>query len=237
LKEVRDKRCDVDSFQSEGTRGYSVLELPHSRSAVYRLVGAGPGGSAVIAKRCYHKHSESAATEHIIYERVLPRLPISALHYYGLVDDDSDCRWLFLEDAGDESYASEIGEHRALAGRWLGAMNTSAQPLAVGEDLPDRGAAFYLEGLRRARAMIIDGSSKNLSATAIDWERFGLLSSGSVSAYHGLSSMAISCRKTYVFEPSRPDRASWSWIGKLQAGGFRPPISRNSHLSEVSTSH
>ena len=42
LKEVRDQRCDVDSFPSEGTSGYSVLELPHSRSAVYRLVGAGP---------------------------------------------------------------------------------------------------------------------------------------------------------------------------------------------------
>jgi len=155
LKEVlRDKRCDVDAFPSEGASGYSVLELPHRRSAVYRLVGAGPGGSAVVAKRCYQKQSESAATEHIIYERVLPRLSISALRYYGLVDNDTDCRWLFLEDAGDASYASGVEEHRALAGRWLGAMNTSAQHLAVGEALPDRGAAFYLEGLRRARAMI-----------------------------------------------------------------------------------
>src|SRR5438874_3137874 len=155
LKEVvHDERCDLDPFPAEGTNRYSVLELSPSRSAVYRLVGVGPGGSAVVAKQCYQKHSESAVTEHVIYERVLPRLPVSALRYYGLVDDDTECRWLFLEDAGDENYALEVAEHRALAGRWLGAMNLSAQRLAVGEALPDRGPAFYLEGLRRARAMI-----------------------------------------------------------------------------------
>jgi Ser/Thr protein kinase RdoA (MazF antagonist) len=85
---------------------------------------------------------------------VLPRLPISALRYYGFVDDDTARCWLFLEDAGDERYLLEVEEHRTLAGRWLGAMNTSAQRLAVGEALPNRGADFYLEGLRRARAMI-----------------------------------------------------------------------------------
>ncbi len=155
LKEVlRGKRYASDRFQSEGTSGYSVLELPRSRSAVYRLVGVGPEGGAVVAKRCFHKQSNSAATECVIYEQVLPRLPISALRCYGTVDDDNECRWLFLEDAGDERYALEVEEHRVLAGRWLGAMNTSAQHLAVGEALPDRSASFYLEGLRRARAMI-----------------------------------------------------------------------------------
>lgn len=155
LKEVlRDRRRDGDSLASEGMSGYNALELPHSRSAVYRLVGAGPGGKAVVAKRCYLKQSESAATEHLIYERVLPRLPISALRYYGLVEDDTNCRWLFLEDAGDETYAAEIEGHRAVAGRWLGTVNTSAQHLAIAEALPDRSAAFYLGGLRRARATI-----------------------------------------------------------------------------------
>src|SRR5712691_8639241 len=141
LKEdLHDKRCDLDPFPPKGT----------GRSSVYRLVGVGPRGSTVVAKQ-----GESAATEHIIYERVLPRLPISALRYYGSVDDDdTEYCWLFLEDAGDERYSPEVKEHRALAGRWLGAMNVSAQRLAVQEALPDRGAAFYLEGLRRARAMI-----------------------------------------------------------------------------------
>ena len=78
LKEVvHDERCDLDPFPAEGTNRYSVLELSPSRSAVYRLVGVGPGGSAVVAKQCYQKHSESAVTEHVIYERVLPRLPVA----------------------------------------------------------------------------------------------------------------------------------------------------------------
>jgi hypothetical protein len=93
-----------------------------------------------------------------------------------------------LEDAGDESYSLEVEEHCMLAGRWLGAMNISAQRLVLGEALPDRGAAFYLKVLRRARAMItkilghpavrVDdrpGTSKRLSVTAIDWKRFGFL--------------------------------------------------------------
>jgi hypothetical protein len=141
LKEdLHDLRCDLDPLPPKGT----------GRSAVYRLVGVGPGGGAVVAKQ-----GESAATEHIIYERILPLLPISALRYYGSVDDDdAEYCWLFLEDAGDERYSPEVKGHRALAGRWLGAMNASAQRLAAQEALPDRGAAFYLEGLRRARAMI-----------------------------------------------------------------------------------
>jgi hypothetical protein len=93
LKEdVHGKRCGLDLFPPEETSSYSVLELPSSRSAVYRLVDVGLRGSAVVAKQCYHQQSESAATEHIIYERVLSRLPISALRYYGLVADDTECR-------------------------------------------------------------------------------------------------------------------------------------------------
>src|SRR2546430_7187415 len=52
LKEVaHDRRCDLDPFPPEGTSRDSVLELSPNRSAVYRLVGVGPGGSPVGAKR------------------------------------------------------------------------------------------------------------------------------------------------------------------------------------------
>src|SRR5438046_161827 len=90
-----------------------------SKSAVYRLEGVGPDGAAVVAKRCLAK---TASVERIIYEEVLPRLPIPALGCYGFVEMPGEgyC-WLFLEDAGREEYSSLDGEHRAIASPWLAA--------------------------------------------------------------------------------------------------------------------
>ena len=141
LKEDQhDVRCDLYEVPPQGT----------GRSAVYRLLGAGPAGESVVAKQ-----GESGATERVIYETVLPHLPISTLRYYGSVaDNDTASYWLFMEDGGDENYSPETPEHRAIAGQWLGAMNQAARRLTVADTLPDRGPAFYLEGLRRARTMI-----------------------------------------------------------------------------------
>src|SRR4051794_21792084 len=54
------------------------------KRTVYRLAGAGPGGAAVIAKRC---RTEVAVLERTIYEEVLPHLPAPALRYYGFVEE------------------------------------------------------------------------------------------------------------------------------------------------------
>src|ERR1043166_2396831 len=57
------------------------------KSAVYRLAGAGPGGSAVVAKR---SRPESAAVERTIYAEILPQLALRSLEYYGSVEERSE---------------------------------------------------------------------------------------------------------------------------------------------------
>src|SRR5262249_13733959 len=80
------------------------------RKGACRLAGGGPGGSAVIAKRC---RRGEALLEQTIYEEVLPRLPLPALRCYGLVEEpDGQSAWLFLEDAGGERYSASLQEHR-----------------------------------------------------------------------------------------------------------------------------
>jgi hypothetical protein len=87
------------------------------KTIVYRLVGVGPGGSAVIAKKCLAGTGE---VERIIYQELLPRLPHPALRCYGFVPEpEGEFSWLFLEDAGVQMYSPADAEHRALAGRWL----------------------------------------------------------------------------------------------------------------------
>ena len=72
-----------------------ILKLK-SKSAVYRLGGAGPDGSAVIAKRC---RTATAVVEQAIYDQFLTRMPLPALRCYGLVvEPESDSCWLFVED-------------------------------------------------------------------------------------------------------------------------------------------
>ena len=127
----------------------SILKRKRS-SIVYRLDGAGPGGAAVIAKQC---KPAAAAIERTIYEEILPSLPVPALRLYGFLkedersEDDQRC-WLFIEDAGSEKYSYLLAEHRAVAGRWLGAMHSAAGSLRCAARLPDRGPGYYLGEFR-----------------------------------------------------------------------------------------
>ena len=60
----------------------SVQTLKEQRKpSVYRLRGARPDWSSVIAKRCW---SDRAVLEHTIYTEALPQLPVSALRCHGL---------------------------------------------------------------------------------------------------------------------------------------------------------
>jgi aminoglycoside phosphotransferase (APT) family kinase protein len=138
------------------------------KAAVYRLKGVGPGGAAVIAKRC---RTTTAALERTIYEDVLPHLPVTALRYYGCTRQDGEFCWLFLEDAGRERYSPYRKEHCALAGRWLGLLHTSAARLASAARLPDRGPGHYLEHLRSARHMIL----RNLGNPALSGDDLTVL--------------------------------------------------------------
>jgi hypothetical protein len=122
------------------------------KSAVYRLVHAGPGGCTVVAKR---RPMAIGLIERKIYEQILPRLPASMLHYYGFTEESGAFCWLFLEDAGDQRFSPLSKEHRELAARWLGLMHTSAARIAAEVSMPDRGPNHYLDQLRSARQAIL----------------------------------------------------------------------------------
>jgi len=121
------------------------------RSAVYRLVGAGPAGTAVIAKRCL---PAQASLELTVYERILPQLPVTAPRCYGARAGDGQSCWLFLEDVGAERYSESNGTHVAATSTWVALMHTSAAGVAAAQALPDAGPARYLAHLRAARDTI-----------------------------------------------------------------------------------
>src|SRR2546423_510573 len=119
-----------------------------SKSSIYRLQKAGPGGSNVIAKRCL---AASASIECLVYQDVLPLLPLPALQCYGVVqDDEPEFRWLFLEDAGIQPYLKSLPAHRALLAEWLAAVHSLEFDKHVTERLPDRGPSHYLKVLGSA---------------------------------------------------------------------------------------
>lgn len=155
-------------MHAEPTTVHVLKERPQpmrGNSAVYRLVGAGPGGSTVVAKRC---RAVTAQVERTIYEQILPRLPVSHLDYYGFLEEPGDdvC-WLFLENARGEAYSPHAKEHRLAAGRWLGRVHATAQGIDAAAALPDRGLDHYRRHMRSAWHTIQDNLA-NPALTARD---------------------------------------------------------------------
>ena len=128
-----------------------VLKL-RTKSAVYRLVGVGSYGSAVIAKRCF---TETATVEGVIYEKLLPQLPLAAVHCYGIVHErGGQYSWLFLEEADGPEYSPVSDADRLLAGEWLGNFHGAALKRGPVRKLPQRNATYYLGRLRSSRSVI-----------------------------------------------------------------------------------
>jgi aminoglycoside phosphotransferase (APT) family kinase protein len=124
-----------------------------AKGVVYRLEGAGPGGSAIIAK---HSSPERIHRERAVYEQVLPALPVPTVRYHGFVEEPGgEGCWLFLEEAGGEGYSPRSAEHRALAGRWLGLLHASGARVAATLRQPDRGPDHYLGQLHSAHATLL----------------------------------------------------------------------------------
>src|SRR5437879_10946644 len=132
-----------------GQPGEVTVLKDRGHSVVYRLDGAGPGGTGVIAKQCW---PDGAEVESAVYRDVLACLGLPALHFYGRIEDDGQMdgarHWLFMEDAGEERYSYSSEEHRFLAGRWLGMTHYGAARLAAPPCLPKRGPDWYLGELR-----------------------------------------------------------------------------------------
>jgi ATP-binding cassette, subfamily B, bacterial len=119
------------------------------KSAVYRLVGAGRDGTAIIAKR---SRTAAAQVERTVYEEVLSRLAVPALRFGGsLPERDDDYCWLFLEEATGQAYSNLLPEHRVRAGRWLGQLHTAATDAAAAAGLPDGGPGRYQRLLHALR--------------------------------------------------------------------------------------
>lgn len=185
-------RAAVAAWRSLGTSDREPtrvwwLEAGHRNRTIFRLDGVGPSGAAVVAKLCA---AASGGIERLIYERVLPDIPITTPRYFGSVDVDGSGYWLFLEDVGGERFSMDDPEQRIAAARWLGELHTRAADL-ISVGLPDRGPAHYLERLRVARRTItadLDNPALRRSDTLILRSVVGLLDTieadwGSVDAY------------------------------------------------------
>ena len=129
-----------------------VLKL-RNKSAVYRMAGIGPSGSAVIAKRCL---AATARIEHMIHSEFLARLPIGALQCYGFLEEDSgEFCWLFMEEATGEAYSPLDSGHRALAGNWLATVHAAAAGAGLERFLPARNPIHYLGVLKASRDVFL----------------------------------------------------------------------------------
>jgi len=66
-------------------------------TGTYRLVGAGPGGTPIIARR---SGIAKALILRTLYSKMLSRLPIAAPRYCAFRAESLRCAWLFLEERG-----------------------------------------------------------------------------------------------------------------------------------------
>src|SRR5207302_7175120 len=134
-------------YPHDEPRGITAVRIGRRRK-VFRLQGAGPDGSAVIAKR---SRKAKALIERTVYEEILPRVTVPSLRYYGfLADPDAEYCWLFLEEATGARYSRLLPAERAQVARWLGLLHTAAAEAAAKAQLPDGGPGRYREFLRSA---------------------------------------------------------------------------------------
>lgn len=130
--------------------GVETLKPAHRKSAVVRLLGAGPEGQSVVAKRAARSSIEIEAR---VYRDVLARLPISATRLLGTAAD-GDLSWLFLEDAGDAPFDSGQPDHRRLAAVWMARVHGGALELPQVSELPARDPSHYSALLRSVQAVL-----------------------------------------------------------------------------------
>jgi len=146
--------------------GVWQLGSKYKKRIVYRLVRAGPGGATIIAKLC---PEPAAARERLVYEQILPHVPVTSPRYFGWLDASDGATWLFLEDVGSELFSRTDNELRRVAAEWLGILHDAAADLPAVRELPDRGPGYYLERLRSARQTILDSiGNPLLRASDID---------------------------------------------------------------------
>jgi aminoglycoside phosphotransferase (APT) family kinase protein len=140
-------------------------QASRSKPAIYRLT-FGRGQLAVYAKR---SPTSDLAVERLLYQDILPGLPLTVPRYRGALRDDDGATWMFVESVGDRCISEADPEHRALAARWLATLHGSAAASALATRLPDAGPARYRAHLCAGRDWI-RRSSGNRALTARDRE-------------------------------------------------------------------
>jgi len=140
--------------QINGGRIPQAIEVlqQQRKSEIYRLLEGTPNEESIIAKRCVTK---TGKLEQIIYEEILPLLPVSQLHYYGCLQESASYMWLFMGDAGKCRFSITDESHRILAAHWLGTLHRFAPQTRAAEILPDRGPSYYFELMQKARERIV----------------------------------------------------------------------------------
>ncbi len=140
---------DIDPIGSL-PESVETLKAPHRKSAVLRLLGAGPDGRSVVAKRAAR---DSIEIEARVYRDVLAHLPVSATRLLGTAPD-GDRSWLFLEDAGETPFDSGLASHQNLAAVWMARVHGGARELSQVKELPDRSPSHYWALLRAVEAVL-----------------------------------------------------------------------------------
>ncbi len=135
-----------------GPKGVEVLKSDSGGAGVCRLRGAGDREGDVIAKR---SPQATAAVERVVYEEILPQVPLPLLRYYGAAEEpERGFCWIFLEDVTVGSYRRRRDDHRAGAGRWLGVLHRSLGRPPAADRLPSRRSQHYRNLLRSAGAAL-----------------------------------------------------------------------------------
>jgi hypothetical protein len=118
---------------------------------VYRLTCC---ETTIIAKCCATRIVE---LERQIYGTILPRLDVETLSVVGssTVDvRDTGWSWIFLEDAGEDSFVRLNVEHQELALKWIGIVHSRATKLVDQFELPATGPDHYFSELVSGRRRI-----------------------------------------------------------------------------------
>jgi len=185
----------------------SGVEAVHAKNpngrCVYRLLWATERDAPVIAKRY---RPADGGVERMLYQELLPLLPVSTPRYHGEVEAGGGYVWIFLEDVGSQRFSPAEPGHRALAARWLGGLHTAAAGLAATERLQHRGPQHYRTHLEAGRTLILD----NLANPALGPADVGFLRSVLTlyetveERWHALEEICAAAPQTLVHGDFRP---------------------------------
>lgn len=133
-------------------KSIEILEKS-KKSEIYRLIDAGKNHHSIIAKRgqlC------SLITERIVYEKILPQIPLPSLQFLGFMEEPcGEYGWLFIEDAGNLRTSREAIEERMAISKWLGIFHSTSARIPMVDNIPHIGPDQYLQRIVLMRNIVV----------------------------------------------------------------------------------